>query len=130
MPRVPKVFISYSHDSEAHKQRVLELAIRLRADGSKVRFDPFESAPQGWTRWMQECLDPKNTDFVLMICTEAYLRRIEGREEPGAGLGVQWEGKLIYSRLYVQPGQAGRYLPILLDPTDRPNIPPPVFYHN
>src|SRR4051812_9733817 len=107
MATVPGVFISYSHDSEAHKRRVLDLAIQVRSHGCKVRFDQFEAAPpDGWNRWMEECLDPQSTDFVLMICTEGYLRRIESREEPGAGLGVRWEGKLIYSRLYQQGGQA------------------------
>jgi hypothetical protein len=28
----PRVFIGYSHDSEAHRDRVLDLADRLRAD--------------------------------------------------------------------------------------------------
>ena len=29
----PKVFISYSHDSEEHKSWVLQLATRLRSNG-------------------------------------------------------------------------------------------------
>ena len=33
MSAAPKVFISYSHDSEAHKARVLALADRLRYKG-------------------------------------------------------------------------------------------------
>jgi hypothetical protein len=130
MAKIPRVFISYSHDSDDHRQRVLELAIKLRNDGCKVRFDQFESAPKGWTRWMQECLDPANTDYVLIVCTDGYLRRLEGKETPGAGLGVQWEGRLIYSRLYEGGDQAGRYLPILLDPANRANIPRPLFDHN
>ncbi len=32
-PRPPTVFISYSHDSQEHADRVLELSDRLRADG-------------------------------------------------------------------------------------------------
>jgi hypothetical protein len=31
--RSPTVFISYSHESEAHKKRVLALTDRLRKDG-------------------------------------------------------------------------------------------------
>ncbi len=31
------VFISYSHDSEAHRERVLGLSERLRADGIETR---------------------------------------------------------------------------------------------
>ena len=29
----PRVFISYSHDSDEHRERVLALANRLRSDG-------------------------------------------------------------------------------------------------
>ena len=44
--------------------------------------------------------------FVLMICTETYLRRVMGQEEPGKGTGVRWEGKLIYNRIcYDKPSR-------------------------
>ncbi|MCA9692362.1 MAG: toll/interleukin-1 receptor domain-containing protein [Myxococcales bacterium] len=47
----PRVFISYSHDSEPHREAVLQLAQRLRGDGIDVRLDRFEAAPaQGWPR--------------------------------------------------------------------------------
>ena len=34
-------------------------------------------------------------DFVLMVCTETYFRRVRDDEESGKGLGVRWEGRLI-----------------------------------
>jgi hypothetical protein len=130
MPRVPRIFISYSHDSVAHARRVLDLADQLRNQGCVVLFDQYVPAPpDGWTRWMEHCLDPQTSDFVLMICTAGYLRRIEGTEEPGVGLGVGWEGRLIYSRLYQEKGVAGRYIPILLSGSDRNCIPRPLFDH-
>jgi SEFIR domain len=47
----PKVFISYSHDSPEHEQRVLELAERLRADGINCTIDQYVVAPaEGWPR--------------------------------------------------------------------------------
>ena len=36
---VPTVFISYSHDSDAHRERVLGLSERLRADGIATILD-------------------------------------------------------------------------------------------
>lgn len=36
----PKVFISYSHDTVEHQERVLGLADRLRADGIDAEIDP------------------------------------------------------------------------------------------
>jgi len=38
----PKVFISYSHDSPEHAERVLQLADRLRPDGVNAVLDRYE----------------------------------------------------------------------------------------
>ena len=56
--------------------------------------------------------------FVLMVCTETYRRRVLGLEEPGRGLGVDFEGNLIYNQIYhrIQNDQprGWRFIPILL----------------
>jgi hypothetical protein len=47
------VFISYSHDSDAHRDRVLGLSERLRADGIATILDRYVekgSPPEGWPR--------------------------------------------------------------------------------
>jgi hypothetical protein len=47
--RVPRIFISYSHDSPEHGDRVLALADRLRAEGIDCHLDQYEtSPPEGW----------------------------------------------------------------------------------
>ena len=43
--RVPKAFISYSWDDDAHKEWVKQLATRLRADGVDVTLDRWHAAP-------------------------------------------------------------------------------------
>ena len=65
-----RVFISYSHDSDQHRERVLALSERLRADGIETLLDQYVngSPPQGWPRWMLDQLDA--ADFVLVVCTE------------------------------------------------------------
>jgi len=46
---VPRAFVSYSHDSDEHCDKVLALALQLRRDGIDARLDQFEqSPPQGW----------------------------------------------------------------------------------
>ena len=48
-PKHPRVFISYSHDSNAHADRVLALSDRLRRDGIDATVDQYElSPPEGW----------------------------------------------------------------------------------
>jgi hypothetical protein len=122
----PKVFISYSHDSEAHAARVLELADRLSQDGMTVVLDQYvHPAPaEGWPLWMERNLD--EVRFVLLVCTETYHRRVMRQEKAGQGRGVQWEGNLIYNRLYGNLSQGTRYLPVLLDDTPEGFIPTPV----
>ena len=103
-PSVPnKVFISYSHDSEQHSQRVLALANQLRHHGVDAELDQYETRPpQGWPRWCEEQLRPENSEHVLVVCTETYLNRIEGKVPADEGRGVFWEGDVIYSYLYEQ----------------------------
>jgi hypothetical protein len=111
MPR--KVFISYSHDSAKHAERVLALADRLRGDGIDCRLDQYETGPpQGWPRWMQQQVE--DCDFVLVVATETYSRRQGGREEPGKGKGVRFESVLIVQELYDASMWNETFLPVLL----------------
>jgi hypothetical protein len=95
-PKSPSVFLSYSHDSDEHAARVLALADTPCAGGIDVILDRYvHPAPEeGWPRWMDRNLDA--AQFFLMVCTATYRRRAMGLEEPGQGLGVNWEGNLIY----------------------------------
>jgi hypothetical protein len=127
MPKVPRIFISYSHDSDDHSARVHELADQLVRLGCEVLFDQYVGAPpDGWTRWMDRCLDAGASDFVLLICTEGYLRRVEGREAPGTGNGVRWEGRRIYHEVYEKQDQGLRFVPVLLGGSTAENIPWPL----
>jgi hypothetical protein len=92
--KTARVLISYSHDRPAHEGRVLDLANRLRDDGIDAMIDQYEqSPPEGWPAWCEAEID--KADFVLMVCTETYLRRVNGQDEPGKGHGVLWEARLI-----------------------------------
>jgi hypothetical protein len=46
----------YSHDSDQHDARVLELSNRLRTEsGIDCRIDQYEfSPPEGWQPWVEE----------------------------------------------------------------------------
>jgi hypothetical protein len=97
----PRVFISYAQYEPAHSDRVFALAHALAADGLDVELDRFHGHETvDWPRWCEERLRPENTDFVLLVCSAEYRRRIEGRVELDQGRGVFWEGNLIYGYLY------------------------------
>jgi SEFIR domain len=51
---MPRVFLSYSHDSVLHGRRIRALADQLRADGNEAWIDQYVQDPnEGWIRWMR-----------------------------------------------------------------------------
>jgi hypothetical protein len=117
-----KVFISYTHDSEDHKERVLQLSEQLNGEGVDCTIDQYEESPaQGWARWMNDQVDAAH--FVLVVATETYERRYLGREVSGKGLGGQWEGFAITQDIYEQGGRNDKFIPVIFEATDSQFIP-------
>jgi hypothetical protein len=118
----PKVFISYSHDSAEHNDRVLALANQMRADGIDCHLDQYEmSPPEGWARWMIQQIE--DADFVLVVGTEEYKNRFEHKTEPGTGLGAKWEGTVINQKIYELESHNVKFIPIVFSQADTKNIP-------
>jgi hypothetical protein len=67
-----------------------------------------------------------DADFVLLVITETYVRRFRGRETPGRGLGVRWEGAIITSELYYDIHDRVKFIPVVISPTDARLIPAPL----
>lgn len=123
--KAPKVFISYSHDSEEHADRVLDFANRLRGDGVNAILDQYEHPPpDDWPLWMDKNI--LDADFVLMVCTKTYYRRVMNEEVAGKGLGVRWEGKLIYQHIYQAKSKNTRFIPVLFEDCNVDDIPTPL----
>jgi hypothetical protein len=122
VPESIKVFISYSHDSQAHEDRVLALADRLREKGIDCELDAFEEAPpEGWPAWMARQI--REARYVLVICTAPYHLRVTGREKAGTGLGARWEGALITQDLYERGGKNDKFIPVVFSSSDISEIP-------
>lgn len=120
-----RVFLSYSWDSDPHKERVLQLAQRLRKDGVDARIDRFTSfPPEGWPRWMENEIE--KAAFVLAVVTEKYAERFSGSAPPGTGLGANWEGAIITQELYEAGGRNEKFIPVVFDPSDRAHVPIPL----
>ncbi|MBD2124751.1 GUN4 domain-containing protein [Trichocoleus sp. FACHB-262] len=123
-----KVFISYSWDSETHKERVLMLANTLRnpwgieADIDQyVRAKPPYTPGQGWDLWMEKRIEW--AEFVLIVCTETYKRRFRGDEEPGFGRGVTWEGTIIRQNLYNDQLRNTKFIPVVFSSQNLVHVP-------
>lgn len=119
----PRVFLSYSHDSEERRARVLTLANRLRADGIDARLDRYVrgTPPEGWPTWMTN--EIHDADFVLVVCTAIYEQRALKREPPGKGLGATWEAGIVTQVVYDAQGRNTRFIPVVLDGADVAHIP-------
>jgi hypothetical protein len=121
--RNPRVFISYSHDSTEHSDRVLNLAWALRGNGIAVELDQFHNEKiVDWPRWCNEQTSHEHADFVVCVCTAEYRRRIEGKTLPEKGKGVHWEGSLLDDDLYDEKGNS-RLIPILFSGEPESSIP-------
>lgn len=78
---MPKVFISYSHDSNEHCDFIRGISDRMRReDGLDCQIDQYinGSPPEGWKLWMENQIE--QADFVLLVCTPNYLKRYRGEE--------------------------------------------------
>jgi predicted phosphohydrolase len=122
----PRVFITYSHDSEEHRARVLALADRLRSEGIDASIDRYVPAPpEGWSRWMIGEL--KRADFILCICTDTYRARFEHGAAPGDSddddHGAALEGLLAAQVIHDARGHNARFIPVLLDGATLAQVP-------
>lgn len=102
----PKAFISYSHDSSAHKDWVLKLASDLRAKGVDVVLDQWDLVPgQDVSLFMQRGIS--EADRVIMVCSTAYVKK----SEEGVG-GAGYE-RLIVTSEVVNSIDTIKFIPIL-----------------
>ncbi|HEX4264532.1 MAG TPA: methyltransferase domain-containing protein [Verrucomicrobiae bacterium] len=125
----PKVFISYAHSSEAHKQTVANLVAVLRARGLIVAVDADVKEPYGpeeqWPRWMKRQL--AEADWVLLFFDKIYRRRFDGKEKPGKGRGASWEGLIITNEFYRNSGKNKRFVPLIANEAKDGLIPNELF---
>ncbi|SKA69228.1 NB-ARC domain-containing protein, partial [Thiothrix eikelboomii] len=112
MAKVTKVFISYSHDSDLHRDFVRGISDRLRTDGLECLLDQYINGfpPEGWQCWMENQIEA--ADFVLLVCTETYLRRYRKQETEG-GRGVTFEGVVISQTLYDHYYRNSKFIPMI-----------------
>lgn len=121
-----KVFISYSHDSAEHSDRVLRFADALRSHGIDAELDQYhQRPPQGWPAWCAEQLRPTVSSHVLMICTQAYHDRVENLVPADEGRGVFWEAQIIHNYIYTDKRNT-RFIPVLFEGATPAQIPIPI----
>ena len=103
---VPKVFISYSWESKEHSEWVNSLADKLLADGIEAIIDSYDVIPgDRLSEFMESSI--KDSDYVIIICTEEYKRKANNREK-----GVGYESHIISAELYNNHNDR-KFIPII-----------------
>lgn len=103
---IPTVFISYTWDSDTHKQWVLELATRLRGSGVEVILDRWHlNIGMDRLRFMEQAV--AQSERVLLIGTANFATKASQRKG-----GVGWEASVITAELADDLSQA-KFIPIL-----------------
>ncbi|MDP1832013.1 MAG: toll/interleukin-1 receptor domain-containing protein [Geothrix sp.] len=103
---IPKVFISYSHDSTDHKKWVLDLATHLRASGVDAVVDQWDLKPgDDLAHFMETHL--ASADRVLMVCTKTYV------EKANKGIGGVGYEKMIVTADLLSRIDSNKVIPII-----------------
>jgi hypothetical protein len=120
----PKVFISYSHDSEPHKAWVRGLASDLLALGIEVTLDQWDLAlGEDMAAFMERGLSESTR--VLLVCTETYV------EKANAGSGGVGYERLIVSGELVAKIDTKKFVPVIrqsVEPRTTPTFLGPRLY--
>lgn len=104
--RNPKIFISYSHDSNEHKEWVLKFSSDLCFAGVDVILDQWDlRLGQDLSSFMHRGIE--ESDRVLMICSDNYVDRANS----GKG-GVGYERLIVSSEVVASIGTI-KFIPVI-----------------
>lgn len=112
----PKIFISYSHDSDTHKDWVRTLATNLMANGVEVTLDQWDlDLGEDLSLFMQNGIS--SSDRVLMVCSDTYVAKAEA----GQG-GVGFE-RLIVTKEVIASIATKKFIPVARGNASSPRTP-------
>jgi hypothetical protein len=107
---VPKVFVSYAHESDGHKALVLAFATFLRDAGVAVVLDRWSAdVRQDWYSWAIR--EMTAADFVVVVASERYRLTGDGNGPSTEHRGVASEAALLRELVY---GDRATWLPKVL----------------
>lgn len=126
LPESCRVFISYAHDNETHKENALDYSNWLNTPGGLNcwidRYVEDADLPEGWPAWMRNQINLAK--YVLVVCSARYAARFNRQpEEDGQGKGAKWESVLMETQIYQKEGLNHKFIPVLFNSVDEKYIP-------
>lgn len=116
MTTTPSVFISYSHDDDAHKEWVYKLACKLVENGVDTLLDQWDvQLGSNLIAFMEKGLS--NSDRVLVICSDNYNKKSNG------GLGGVGYEKIILTGELFQDQDTTKFIPCIRGVTTKAKTP-------
>lgn len=121
--QLPTVFITYTHDSQEHKDAVRRFAEVLHGRGIYSRNDFWDVLErQDWGQRGENAID--DTDYTLVIASEGYRRVGNGNVADDENRGGTWEVKYLRERLQqARSVWTRRILPVVLPGHSLDDIP-------
>lgn len=116
MQNVPRVFTSYSHDDQAHKDWVLRLADRLVRNGVDVLLDQWDMRfGSDLPSFMEAGLT--DADRVLAVCSASYVEKANRRH---GGVGYE---KMILTGQLMRNVTSDRIIPVIRNNANEDVLP-------
>ena len=113
----PKCFISYSWDSDDHKDWVRRLAAELQRKGVVTYLDQWDVHPgMDLTKYMESCI--RESDFVLLVCTPIFAQKAN----TGRG-GVGYEKSIVTGEIFEGAASPKKFVPLLRKGSPRDSLP-------
>ena len=113
----PRVFVSYSHDSDEHKGWVLQLATRLMSNGVDVVLDQWSlSLGRNLPLFMESGLT--SSERVLVVSSSSYVTKANKRDG-GAG----YETMILSADMMSGDIHKDRIIPVIRNNTDSSVVP-------
>lgn len=118
----PKIFISYSHETEQFDKKILKFSNKLRTDYfiDSIIDQYVDSPPEGWPLWMERQIE--YSDYVLIVCTKSYFEKIEDIV-PKRGKGAIWEIGIVRQAIYDSYGMNHKFIPVIFEEESLNYIP-------
>lgn len=123
-----RVFVSYAHDSAAHRRVVLRFCGLLRRLGIDVHVDEWDTdLRRDWFLWMIDQF--RHADYVIVIASPEYRAAGDGNAPADCHRGVQTESAVLRNFIYrdretwtrkilpvILPGRSVDEIPLYLQP--------------